>query len=58
MDAKFQKDMERRYEKDLDVLIYMVTAKEESDLFSREKGTLLYSLESEEIDLKNLEARA
>ena len=58
MDGRMQKEMMRKYEKDLDVLISMVTAKEESDLFSREKGTLLYSLEAEEIDLKNLEARA
>ena len=58
MNGRMQKEMKKKYENDLDVLISMVTAKDEADFFSREKGTLLYSLESEEIDLKNLGARA
>jgi len=49
------------YEKDLDMLMSLLSKGEETDMFSHEKGskgTMLYELEAEEIDLKNLEAHA
>jgi len=49
------------YEKDLDMLMSLLSKGEETDTFSHEKGskgTMLYELEAEEIDLKNLGAHA
>jgi hypothetical protein len=57
MNVKFQKSS-KKYEKDTDMLMSLVSTGEETEVFSREKGTLLYALEAEEIDLKNLEANA
>ncbi len=57
MNVKFQKAV--KYEKDLDMLMSLVSAGEdEAGISSREKGSLLYVLEAEEINLKNLEANA
>ena len=57
-DLKMQRA--RKYEKNLDMLMSLVTEKG-FDPFSREKGSLLYKLEAEEIDvidLKKLEVHA
>ncbi|MBN2330720.1 MAG: hypothetical protein JXC85_02795 [Candidatus Aenigmarchaeota archaeon] len=48
----------RKYEKDLDMLMSLVKGSDEMDLSSREKGSMLYALEAEEIDLKNLGGNA
>ena len=45
------------HEKNVDTLISMVKEKG-LDPFSKERGSLLYQLEAEEIDLKKLEAHA
>lgn len=47
-----------KYEKDLDMLMSSVKGNDEMDLSSREKGSMLYDLEAEEIDLKNLRSNA
>ena len=47
-----------KYEKDLDMLMSMVKGDDEMDLSSREKGSMLYALEAEEIDLKNIGSNA
>lgn len=46
------------YEKDLDMLMSLVKGSDQMDLSSREKGSMLYDLEAEEIDLKNLGGNA
>ena len=47
------------YEKNVEMLMSIVSGKEdEADSFSRKKESLLYKLEAEEIDLKDLEAHA
>ena len=56
MNAKFKKAW-KKYEgkeKDIDMLMSIV-AESTANPLSREKGSMLYALEAEEIDLKNLE---
>ena len=43
-------------EKDMGMLISLLTEKEEAELSTLDKGSLLYQLEAEEIDLKKPEA--
>ena len=44
----------KKYEKDMGMLISLLTEKEEAELSTLDKGSLLYQLEAEEIDLKKL----
>ena len=59
MNENMQKaGMCRRYEKDVDTLMSLVGKSEDVDLSTREKDSMMYALEAEEIDLKNLGANA
>jgi len=44
----------RENEKDLDMIISLAAEGGRADLFSRERGSMLYELEAEEIRLKRL----
>lgn len=44
----------RENEKDLDMIISLAAEEGGTDLFSRERGSMLYELEAEEIRLKRL----
>ena len=56
MNAKFQKA--KNYEKNVDMLISLVTQKGLDPFAEERKTSMLYQLEAEEIDLKNLGADA
>lgn len=47
-----------KYASDLDRLISIVTKDDEAGISEKEKKSLLYELEAEEIDLKKLEENA
>jgi len=56
MNAKLQKV--RKYERNLDLLLSLVTQKGIDPFREERKTSMLYQLEAEEIDLKNLGADA
>lgn len=56
MNTKLQKV--RKYERNLDLLLSLVTQKGLDPFAEERKTSMLYQLEAEEIDLKNLEVSA